>query len=111
MRTEEIISHYQAVSDITDQMLAAARARDWERFCALESHCASHVQTIRNDGAAVALPAVVREQKIRIIRQILAHDRAIRDITEPWMAQLSALISSTGAEHKLSRAYGAAQGN
>lgn len=111
MSSEKIISLYQAISDITDQMLVAARACDWERFCALESYGAGHVQTLRNHDAAVALPDVVREQKIRIIHQILARDRAIRDITEPWMAQLSILINSAGAEHKLSRTYGAAPGN
>lgn len=111
MSSEEIISLYQAISDITDQMLVAARARDWEQFCELEAHGAGHVQTLRHHGTADALPHVVREQKMRIIHQILAHDRAIRDITEPWMAQLARLINSAGAEHKLSRAYGAAPGN
>ncbi|MES2534924.1 MAG: flagellar protein FliT [Pseudomonadota bacterium] len=111
MRIEEVITLYQAVSDLTDQMLVAARARDWEQFCELESNCASHVEIIRNQDTAVALPDPVREQKVRIIHQILAHDRAIRDITEPWMAQLSAMINSAGAEHKLSKAYGAAPRN
>lgn len=111
MSSEEIISLYQVISDITDQMLVAARAGDWEVFCELEAHSAGHAQTLKSHGAAVALPDVVHEQKIRLIHQILAHDRAIREITEPWMAQLALLINSAGAEHKLSRAYGAAPGN
>lgn len=111
MSSEEIISLYQAISDITDQMLVAARAHDWEHFCELEAHGASHVRTLRRHDAGGALPDAVREQKVRIIHEILAHDRAIRDITEPWMARLAALINSAGAEQKLSRAYGAAAGH
>ena len=35
----------------------------------------------------------------------------IRNIAEPWMAKLSQLINSTGAERKLSQAYGASHGS
>ncbi|MEJ7805294.1 MAG: flagellar protein FliT [Telluria sp.] len=35
----------------------------------------------------------------------MAQDREIRTLTEPWMAELSALINSAGTERKLSRAY------
>lgn len=111
MRGDDIISLYQAISDITDRMLEAARARDWEHFCELEARGATHVQTLRSHGAAIDLPQELREQKIEIIHQILARDRSIRDITDPWMAQLAILIHSARAEHKLSRAYGAAAGN
>ena len=45
-------------------------------------------------------------RKVQIIKQILAHDREIRTIAEPWMTKLSQLINSTSAERKLSQAYG-----
>ena len=36
-----------------------------------------------------------------------ADDRKIRDLTMPWMAQLSAMMSNAGTERRLANAYGA----
>jgi flagellar protein FliT len=109
MNSQEIMSLYETVAVITNQMLEAARIGDWEQLAALESRCTSHVETIRNGESPVPLSGAVRERKVKIIQTILAHDREIRTITEPWMAQLSARMNSNSAERKLSRAYGANQ--
>jgi flagellar protein FliT len=110
MDTQEILSIYETVADITDQMLAAARTGDWEQLAALESRCSSQVEILKqNDGPRQPLSPTAREQKTRIIKKILEDDRQIRDITEPWMAQLSAMMNSVGTERKLYKAYGAGQ--
>jgi flagellar protein FliT len=106
MNSQEIISLYETVSAITDQMLAAARAGDWDRLIALETHCARHVQTLQDGEQPIPLTGAVRERKVKIIHKILADDREIRDLTEPWMAQLASLINSTSTERKLANAYG-----
>jgi len=107
MNNEQVISVYETVSELTGQMLAAAQQRDWENLAELESHCASHIQLLKDGEQPAALPAALRERKVKIIHQILAHDRQIRDLTTPWMAELAALISSAGAERRLNSAYGA----
>ena len=109
MTSQEIISLYENVADITDRMLAAARDNDWELLATLESDCSNQVSKIKNAEPLAPLTGAVRERKVRIIRKILEDDRQIRTITEPWMAQLSAMINSTGAERKLSKAYGSSQ--
>ena len=107
MNSEQVISLYQAVSDLTGQMLAAARVRDWEYLAELESQCASHVEQLKQGEPVAALPPTLREHKVRMLHKILAHDREIRDLTTPWMAELDALIKSNGAERRLAHAYGA----
>jgi flagellar protein FliT len=107
MNNEQVISVYESVSDLTGQMLAAAQSRDWENLAELESHCATQIQRLKDGEAPAALPAALRARKVKIIHQILAHDRQIRDLTTPWMAELAALIGNTGAERRLARAYGA----
>lgn len=110
MDNQEIIALYETVADITDKMLAAARTGDWEQLAALESRCSSQVEILKkNDQPRQPLTPTAREHKTRIIKKILEDDRQIRDITEPWMAQLSAMINSAGTERKLSQAYGANQ--
>ncbi len=106
MNSEEIISVYEVVSMITDQMLIAAKSQDWEKFSDLESNCAKHIQTLRQEESPIPLPPQSREKKVKLIQKILADDREIRDITEPWMAQLSAMMRNTGTARKLTGAYG-----
>lgn len=110
MDNQEIISLYESVADITDQMLVAARSGNWEQLAALESKCSSQVEIIkRNDAPREPLTPTAREHKTRIIKKILEDDRQIRDITEPWMARLSKLMNSAGVERKLVQAYGVNQ--
>ncbi|MEN9864720.1 MAG: hypothetical protein RL748_310 [Pseudomonadota bacterium] len=106
MNSDEILSLYEAVSKITDQMLAAARQGDWDRMIALEEHCSRHIETLKDGEPPEPLTGVKRERKVQIIHKILADDREIRDLAEPWMAQLGQMINSTRAERRLSNAYG-----
>lgn len=104
-----MISLYEEVAVITDQMLAAARTSDWEQLVVLETRCASLVERLKTRMPAVPLTGEAREKKIRIIKKILADDCEIRNITQPWMARLNELINSAGTERKLHQAYGSSQ--
>ena len=106
MDSQQVIALFEEVGELTGEMLAAARAADWDRVTVLESACASHIDSLRREPAAVALPDACRKRKIALIQQILANDRAIRDLVSPWMAELSRRLNSTGAERKLQHAYG-----
>lgn len=106
MNSQEVVSIYETIAVITDQMLTAARRADWEQLATLEKKCAQHVETIKiNESDAAQGP--MRERKVKIIQKILADDREIRSITEPWMAQLTMQINNIGAQRKLTNAYGA----
>jgi flagellar protein FliT len=105
----EIVALYEAMSAITGAMLVAARAGEWDALAALvESRCAAHVQTLREQGqeSQQPLPGTERAQKIKIIQKILADDLEIRTLTKVQMAQLSTLMNSANTERKLSEAYG-----
>ncbi|XYJ11645.1 flagellar protein FliT [Telluria sp. B2] len=106
MTGQEVLSEYAAVAELTGQMLAAAEAGDWDQLFVLEQRCSARVDTLKRGEAAAQLPPQGRQAKIDCIRRILADDRRIRDLTMPWMAQLSALISNSGTQRRLARAYG-----
>lgn len=106
MSAQEAVFLYEAIAAITGQMLAAARCANWTRLANLEKICAQHIETIKKIEHD-ATQGAMRERKIEIIQKILADDREIRNITEPWMAKLSMQINSAGAKRKLAQAYGA----
>lgn len=108
MNAEEVIVAYEDVARITAEMLAAARSARWDELVCLEKHCANRVEALRNHEEPVRLPADMRNRKLRMLQQILADDREIRDITEPWMRHLSQVMSSIN-ERSLTAAYGTVQ--
>ena len=109
MNEEEIIFLYQAVVALTGQMLAAARAGDWEKVVALEPSRAGHLEILRNCEPPTALSGAARESKLKMTRQILMDEQEIRSITQLRMADLSGMMTSLGVERRLSQAYGANQ--
>ena len=106
MTGQEVLSEYAAVAELTGQMRAAAEAGDWDQLTVLEGRCTAHVDKLKQSEAAVELNPSGRQAKIDCIRRILADDRRIRDLTMPWMAQLSAMINNSGTQRRLANAYG-----
>jgi len=107
MTNAEVLTAYSAMAALTQKMVAAASTGDWDGLETLETQVAAHVATLRGNEEAVTLDAAERQQKLGLIKQMLDDDRQIRDLTMPWMAQLSKLINNTGTERRLAAAYGA----
>lgn len=106
MNSQEIVSVYEAMVGVTDQMVQAATDSDWDRLVLLEQQCAVFIARLR-DSEPQPLAGSERLQKVKAIHRMLDADRKIRDLTQPWMARLTALIGNTGTERRLARAYGA----
>ena len=107
MTSQQVLSVYEEMVVLTEQMVGAASASDWERLAVLEQRCAAHVKTLKENEPAAVLKGPSRLKKIEFLKKLLADDRKIRDLTMPWMAHLSALINSSGVERRLATAYGA----
>ncbi len=108
MNAEDVIVAYEDVARIMTEMLTAARSARWEDLVSLEKHCANRVRTLSEQETPVRLPSALRNRKIAMLQQILADDREIRDLTEPWMRQLSLMMSAV-TERRLSATYGGVQ--
>ncbi len=105
MNSRELIAIYENVAVITDQMVSAAQELDWELLARLEQSCSLQVQAIRDNDGPVPLEQEQRQQKLNVIKKILADDKKIREITEPRMVVLSQLMESTSAKRKLAQSY------
>jgi len=86
MTSNDVLAMYENLNGLTGQMKVAAQAGDWNGFDKL------NVQASVAAGAAIggvpALDGAKRQRKIDLIKQLMANDRAIRDVTEPWMGQV-----------------------
>ena len=93
-----LIGTYEAVAEFTDQMLVAVRQGDYDRLALLEEECSRCVGLLRSAELVAPLTDEQRARKIAMIRQILANDRELRDITEPWMTRLASMMRSRDAD-------------
>jgi flagellar protein FliT len=87
-------------------MLAAATDNDWDRVVQLEQQCNACVRQLKANGDGQPLAAPERLRKANAIRRMLDSDRQIRDLTQPWMTRLSAMMNNNATERRLARAYG-----
>lgn len=100
----EMMQTYRQLAELTSHMRTAASQGEWDELIALEQQCTALVAALKpQDG----VPASAAERKLKadLIRQMLADDRAIRELTQPWLHQLERLMHSTHSEQRLHRAY------
>ena len=82
MTSNEVLSMYENIAGLTTRMASAAHAGDFEKLARLETQCAIHAAAT---GTGVpALDGASRMRKIDLLKMIMANDRAIREVTEPW---------------------------
>ena len=88
MNANEVLAMYENLAGLTRQMSDAAKAGDWNEFANLNVEA-----KVEARSAAVGVPALEGAQRLRkidLLKQLMANDRAIRDVTEPYDSQLTA---------------------
>lgn len=92
MTSNDVLSMYENLAGLSSQMKVAAQAGDWNGFDKL------NLQASVAAGAAIggvpALDGAKRQRKIDLLKQLMANDRAIREVTEPWMGQVERAMSA-----------------
>jgi flagellar protein FliT len=91
MTSNEVLAMYENIAALSSRMAVAAREGDWDGLARLETQCA--LQASAAKSGVPPLAGVERTRKIDLLKQIMANDRAVRDITEPWMGQLDRALS------------------
>jgi flagellar protein FliT len=106
MKYKNTNTTYEAVENLTSQMLLAAKAEDWDKLAALESDCAKYIEQLKFYENVVPLSKDASQRKAASIKRILADDLEIRNLVSPRMAKLSALMNSSQNGKKLNQTYG-----
>lgn len=107
----DIVALYREVERLTGNMLSAAHQQDWERLVALEAGCANCIESIKGCTVPGNLSEEARQQKVMLLQSILANDREIRKLTDPWMRRVSQMLESANTECRVRRSYGSYDNN
>lgn len=106
MTSNEMLTTYESLSELTGTMLNAARQGEWDDLAALEQRCRGYVGSLMQ---AAPLPLNENEQraKVVIIRAILQNDAKIRALTEPRLHELQQNLHMVRSGQRGVDAYGA----
>jgi flagellar protein FliT len=96
----QLLSYYEAIERASADMLAAARAGNWDDVVKLEGACVLLISQLKHDAqrpddARTAAPSNASAAEIeaartksRIMQRILVNDAEIRQLAEPWLEDL-----------------------
>ena len=100
MNNAQVIATYESILSITEQMLEAAKRKDGDHLQSLEIDCKVAIASILAVNSD-PLTGEYQQRKVEIIHKMLADDAEIRNITQPWMANLDNLMTHSGQEDQL----------
>ena len=88
-----LLSYYEAIEQASVEMLAAARAGNWDQVVKLEGACVLLISQLKHAATAKPLPAEEAQLKSRIMQRILVNDAEIRMLAEPWLEDLDGILA------------------
>ncbi len=91
--SNSLLNYYQAIEQASADMLAAARAGDWDEVVKLEGACVLLISQLKQAARAQQLAPDEAKTKARLMQRILVNDAEIRHLAEPWLDDLDALMS------------------
>lgn len=105
MTAQDALGQYRAIQRVTQDMLAAARAGDWEALLNMEAGRKTALASLMAqpvDYRAAGLGG----DKDACIQSILAMDREISSLTEAWMGEMREMLAAVQSQRRLEKAYG-----
>ena len=102
----DILGGYEAMLALSLKMLAHARQGQWPIVTACEEERTGIVERLKQQEPLARLDAPGQERKAQLIREILAADAEITQLTASWMGEMHQELRSIGTGFKLNQAYG-----
>ena len=103
MDAYRILCAYERIAGLMDHMVEAARAREWDRLEQLESSCQQFIKTLRAANLDVQMSPPLRARRTQLLGELLRADAQIRNMTEPWTAQLHAWLGGADSSETARR--------
>jgi flagellar protein FliT len=87
-----LLGYYEALERASTDMLAAARAANWDQVVKLEGACVLLIAQLKHAAGEQGLAAEEARDKNRIMQRILVNDAEIRTLAEPWLEDLDQML-------------------
>lgn len=97
---------YESLAQKSTAMLEAATRSEWDTVIEIERQCQTLIAQLKSHGDAIPLDESARRRKVQIIRDMLEQDAEIRELAQPWMAELSRVLQVSRTQRKVENAYG-----
>lgn len=105
LSAEEVLATYQQAWTLTQRMLELARKAEWDALVATEGERNLLVEKLRlGDKVEEKSPAFL-DSKASLIRNILAADEEIRNLSGDWIVELRGILDNLGVKKKIQKAY------
>jgi flagellar protein FliT len=104
MNGSTLLERYRAMHGLTEHMLEAARAAQWDQLVQLEQSRSTLEAELRQAPAAPS-SAAQRAETVRLITAILAADAQIGVLASAAKAELQAALARIGMTSKVNQAY------
>jgi flagellar protein FliT len=88
-----LLGYYEALERASNDMLAAARAANWDQVVKLEGACVLLIAQLKHAATEQNLAAEEARDKNRIMQRILVNDAEIRTLAEPWLEDLDQMLA------------------
>lgn len=88
-----LLGYYEALERASNDMLAAARAADWDQVVKLEGACVLLIAQLKHAATEHSLAVEESRRKSRIMQRILVNDAEIRTLAEPWLDDLDRMMA------------------
>lgn len=88
-----LLTYYEAIEQASADMLAAARAGNWDQVVKLEGACVLLISQLKHAARGKALAPEEAQLKTRIMQRILVNDAEIRHLAEPWLEDLDNMMA------------------
>ena len=89
----QLLNYYEAIERASADMLAAARAGNWDEVVKLEGACVLLISQLKNAARGNGLSSEETQLKSRIMKRVLVNDAEIRHLAEPWLEDLDQMLA------------------
>jgi len=89
----QLLGYYEDLERASADMLAAARAADWDQVVKLEGACVLLIAQLKHAAGAQQIGGDEVKLKNRIMQRILVNDAEIRSLAEPWLDELDRMMA------------------
>lgn len=105
-----LLSIYQQLLVLSQSMLRLATEGEWDKLIEMEVDYVSAVGKLAECTQQTPVPARAQDQLRPVLRHILENEAEVKTLLEARKRELALLISQTGRQKNVNKAYGGMAG-